>query len=232
MTGRRFGGLGMDRHIERLRRLDACAVSDAMDRLGLAGVASGLPRASGAGRIAGRVITLKVGVGEAAPGTVRHLGTAAIDGAGPDDVIVVEQTSGVEAGCWGGLLTAGAVKRGVACVIADGPVRDIDEARAMNFPIFAAQFTAKTARGRVVELATNGPVTIKGVAVAAGDFVIADDSGVVFVPAARIEEVLAAAETIFAREAAIARAIESGVPMAEAMGANYEGMLKSALPPS
>jgi regulator of RNase E activity RraA len=213
-----------DPFVERLRRLDACAISDAMDRLGLAGVAGGLPRASGEGRIAGRAITLKVGVGEA--GAPRHLGTAAVDGAGPDHVIVVEQSSGVEAGCWGGLLTAGAVKRGVAGVIADGPVRDIDEARALNFPVFAAHFTAKTARGRVVELATNAPVVIKGVTVMAGDFAIADGSGVAFVPAARIEDVLAAAEEIAAREAAIARAIQSGMPMAEAMGANYEGMLK------
>jgi regulator of RNase E activity RraA len=212
--------------VQRLRRLDACAVSDAMDRLGLSGVASGLPRASGAGRVAGRVVTLRIGTGERPAGPVRHLGTAAVDGAGPDDVIVVEQHSGIEAGCWGGLLSLGAHTRGVAGVIADGPVRDIDEARALGFPIFAAQFTARTARGRVIELGTNVPIHCRGVGVEAGDFVIADDSAVVFVPASRIDAVLEAAELIMAREAAMARAIQAGAAMSEAMGANYEDMLR------
>ena len=214
----------MDDRIARLRRLDACAVSDAMDRLGLQGVASGLPRASGEGRIAGRVITLKVGVGHA-EGPPRHLGTAAIESAGPENVIVVEQRD-VEAGCWGGLLTLGAKTRGIAGVVADGPVRDIDEARALGFPIFADRFTARTARGRVVELATNGPITCRGVAVAAGDFVIADDSGVVFVPAARFDEVLEAAEAIAAKEAAMARAIAGGKPISAVLSGDYEDMLK------
>ena len=187
-----------------------------------------LPRASGEGRVAGRVVTLKIGVGERPPGPVRHLGTAAVDGAGPDDVIVVEQHSGIEAGCWGGLLTLGARTRGVAGVIADGPVRDIDEARGLGFPIFAAQFTARTARGRVIELGTNVPIDCRGVSVAAGDFVIADDSAVVFVPAARIDAVLDAAEIIMAREAAMARAIQAGVAMSAALGAHYEDMLRKS----
>ena len=217
----------MDEFVRRLRRLDACAVSDAMDSLNLSGTASGLPRASGEGRIAGRVITLKVGLAPAPGGVVRHLGTAAVEAAGPDDVIVVEQHTGLDAGCWGGLLTLGAKTHGVAGVIADGPVRDIDEARAYGFAIFASALTARTARGRVAELATNGPIQCRGINVAAGDFVVADDSGVVFVPAASIEAVLAAAEAIAAKEAAMARAIAAGTPMAAVLNADYEDMLKS-----
>jgi len=211
---------------DRLSRLDCCAVSDALDKLKLTGVVSGLPQLAGSGRIAGRVITMKLGTGAAPPGPTRHLGTTAIEAANPGDVIVVEQRSGVEAGSWGGILTLGAKLRGVAGVIADGPVRDIDEAKGYDFPVFARACTARTARGRVVELATNGPVEIGTVMVNPGDYVIADGSGVVFIKAEDIERVLEVAESIAAREAAMAEALRAGRPITEVMGANYEHMLK------
>ena len=212
---------------ERLLRLDCCAVSDALDKLKLPGVVSGLPQLSGSGRIAGTVITIRIGTGTPPPGPVRHLGTTAVESAKPGDVIVVEQRSGVEAGSWGGILTLGAKLRGVAGVVADGPVRDIDEAKGLDFPVFARSCTARTARGRVVELATNGPVEIGSVTVNAGDYVLADGSGVAFIKPADIGRVLDAAEAIAAREAAMAQALREGRPMTEVMGANYEHMLKA-----
>lgn len=212
--------------VARLRRLDACAVSDALDRLGLFGVAGGVPQQSGEGRIAGRAVTVKLGLGAAQDPPTRHLCTAAVEAAGPDDVIVIEQRSGIEAGSWGGLLTLGAKRRGIAGVVSDGPVRDIDEARAQGFPIFARTLTARTARGRIVELGTNVPVTFEGIAVEPGDYVIADRSAVVFVPAAAIGRVLAAAEVIAAKEAAMAQAIGAGEPISRVLGARYEEMLK------
>ena len=45
-----------------------------------------------------------------------------------------------------------------AAVLADGPVRDIDEARALSFPVFAKSLTAQTARGRIIELGTDVPI--------------------------------------------------------------------------
>jgi regulator of RNase E activity RraA len=133
--------------VPRLRRLDACAVSDALDSLGLSGSVSGVPQVSGDGRIAGRAVTMKLGVGEPPPGPPRHLGTTAIEAAGPENVIVIEQRSGIDCGSWGGLLSLGAQLRGVAGVVCDGPVRDIDEARAYGFPIFTRKLTARTGRG-------------------------------------------------------------------------------------
>lgn len=136
--------------IQRLRRLDACAVSDALDKLGLPGVVTGLPlRSAGPGgnsRIAGRAVTMKVGPGQHPLGPPKHLGCSAIEQAGPDNIIVVEQRSGVEAGCWGGLLTLGAKVRGVAGVVAEGPLRDVDEAIAYEFPVYSRSLTSRTAR--------------------------------------------------------------------------------------
>src|SRR5580658_9694878 len=93
--------------LQRLRRLDCCAVSDALDRLALSGVVTGVPQQSGGARIAGVAITVKLGTGEPPSGPARHLGTTAVEAGGSDHVIVVEQTTGIDAGSWGGLLTLG-----------------------------------------------------------------------------------------------------------------------------
>ena len=212
--------------VQRLRRLDACAVSDALDKLGRPGAVTGIPQRSGNGRVAGRAVTMKVGVGQPPPGPPRHLGCTAIELAGPDHVIVVEQRSGVEAGCWGGLLTLGAKLRGVAGVVADGPLRDVDEAMAYGYPVWARSLTSRTARGRVVELGTQVPVQLGEQPVQPGDYLLADNSAIIVIGAHDIERVLEAAESIVAREAAMARAILAGTPIGQVMGGAYEHMLK------
>jgi regulator of RNase E activity RraA len=220
--------------ILRLKRLDCCAVSDALDKLGIAGqVASGLEQRATTERIAGRAVTYRLVPADQAPrpaGPPRHLGTTAIELAQPGDVIVVEQRTGIDAGSWGGILTLGAKVRGVAGVVADGPVRDIDEARAYGFPVYCRALTARTARGRVAEAEVNQPVNVAGVTVAPGDYVLADASGVAFIPAADIRRVLDAAEEIAGREAAMAKALLAGTPINQVMGANYEHMLKRDTP--
>jgi 4-hydroxy-4-methyl-2-oxoglutarate aldolase len=159
-------------------------------------------------------------------GPPRHLGTTAIEVAQPGDVIVVEQRTGIDAGCWGGILTLGAKTRGLAGVVADGPVRDIDEARAYDFPIYCRALTALTARGRVAEAECNQQVAIGGVLVHPGDYVVADASGVAFIPRGEVERVLDAAEAIVAKEAAMAKSLLAGTPISEVMGGNYEHMLE------
>jgi 4-hydroxy-4-methyl-2-oxoglutarate aldolase len=220
---------GPDDIAVRLLRLDCCAVSDALDKLGLAPAVSGIPPRSAPRRIAGRVHTLKLVEKDKAPpaaGAPRHLGTAAIEASSPGEIIVVEQRTGLDAGCWGGILSLGAKVRGVAGVIADGPLRDVDEAIQLDFPVFSRSVTARTARNRVAEAATDGPVKIGEVMVQPGDYVIADGSGVAFIPAAEAARVVAEAENIAQREAAMSKALLSGKRITEVMGANYEKMLE------
>lgn len=216
----------MDDFLTRLGRLDSCAVSDALDKLGLTGAVAGIHRVSTDRRVSGRVVTVKLEQDDGRPVASRHLGTAAIEAARPGDVIVVEQRTGVEAAGWGGTLSLGASLRGVAGVIIDGPARDVDENRHHDFPVFARDHTSRTARGRLVEAATNLPITVGDVAVSPGDYVVADGSAVVFVTANEISRVLDAAETIAARETAIAEALRSGTPISQVMGKSYETMLK------
>jgi 4-hydroxy-4-methyl-2-oxoglutarate aldolase len=213
--------------VARLGRMDSCAVSDALDKLGLTGEVTGLHRYSTDRRIAGRVLTVKMGPADGRP-SKRHLCTTAIEAAQPGDIIVVEQRTGIDAACWGGNLSIGAKVRGVAGVIVDGPARDIDDSRKLDFTVYAREHTARTARGRIVEVATNEPVQIGEVTVSPGDYAIADASAVVFVAASEIERVLEAAEQIVAREEALAQAIAAGTPISQVMAGNYENMLKKS----
>jgi regulator of RNase E activity RraA len=216
----------MDDLVARLGRLDACAVSDALDKLGLTGVVTGIQRLTTDRRISGRVVTVKLEKDDGRPAASRHLGTTAIEAAQAGDVIVLEQRSGIDAACWGGNLSLAAQLRGVAGVVIDGPARDADEARGYGFTVFARGATSRTARGRIVETGTNVPIAVGEVQVSPGDYVVADGSAVVFVAARDIERVLDAAEAIADRERQMVADLKKGLPATEVMGKNYETMLR------
>ena len=95
----------MEQTVARLNRLDTCAVSDAMDKLGLRGVVTGIHQYSTQRKIAGRVLTVKLGIDDGRPAAHKHLSTTAIEMAKPGDIIVVEQRSGMDAAAWGGNLS-------------------------------------------------------------------------------------------------------------------------------
>ncbi len=214
--------------IASLLRFDSCTISDALDKLGLKGAVCGLaPQTTQGKRIAGCVQTVKLGAPmEGLP--KRHLGAGAIMAAEAGDIIVVEHRGRSDVSGWGGLLSRGAVKKGIGGVIVDGSFRDVDESRELGLPIFALPPVPVTARGRVAEHDFNCPVTICGIAVFPGDWLVADGSGVVFIPAARLADVVAEAEAILARETLMARDIDAGVPIGEVMGASYEDMLTNS----
>ncbi len=214
-----------DSIVARLSKLDTPAVSDALDRLEAPGRVTGIPRLTTGKRIAGKVLTVKLGTGEALSGPVRHLCTAAVEAAAPGDILVIEQLSGVEAAGWGGILSHGAQVKGIAGVICDGPVRDIDESRDLDFPVFARYAIPTTARGRIVEEAFNEPVRVGDVTVSPGDYVLADGSGICFLETARAAEIVDMAEMVARREALMTEAVRSGKPISEVMGADYENML-------
>ena len=149
----------MDDIVTRLSRLDACAISDALDKLGLPGSVSGIDRCTTERRIWGRVVTVKLEKDDGRAAAPRHLGTTAIETAQPGDVIVLEQRTGVDAACWGGNLSLGAQLRGVAGVVIEGPGRDMDEARQYDFPVFASATVPSAGRsvsGKAT-MASRGP---------------------------------------------------------------------------
>ncbi len=125
---------------------------------------------------------------------------AAIYRAEPGSVIVVE-SGDVDYALAGGNVCAVAQRRGVAGFVVDGLVRDLGEVREAGFPVFGRGVIpipgTKQALG-----ALGGPVRCGGVLVQPGDIVVADEEGVVVVPAVRQAEVLDAARARLAKEAA------------------------------
>lgn len=214
-----------DKLLERLRKLDTSAVSDALDRLQVPGAVTALTALANARRIVGIAITVQL---DSADGrqAARHLCTAAVDASGPGTVIVVAHNGRVDAAGWGGILSLGAVRNKVEGVIVDGACRDLDESREFGLSLYARAAVPVTARGRVMEISWNEPVKIQNCSVAPGDFVIADASGVVFIPQGRAAEVIGIAEEIVAREQAMVTAVRAGKPVAEVMGMKYESMLQ------
>jgi len=211
----------------RLKQLDTCGVSDAMDRLGISGAIQGINRMWDCPRIAGEVITVRLRRAEPGDHSPRHLGTGAIEAGGPGQVIVIEHHDREDAAGWGGILSLAARLKGLEGVVLDGTCRDVDDSRDAGFPVYARAATPMTARGRVIEASMGEPIRVGDLHVANGDYVIADGSGVVFLPADRAEEIISTAEGLMAREAAMAEAVRAGRSVVEVMGASYESMLGS-----
>ena len=203
--------------LDRLRALDTCAVSDALDTLNLPGATTGIrPLWSVTAPVAGRVRTVLAGPrqsGAPAP----HIAAAAIEAAEPGDVLVIANGGRTDVSAWGGILTLAARRRGIAGVVIDGACRDIAESADQGFPVFGRAVVPVSARGRIVQLAMDDPVEFAGVVVRPGDAVLADRNGVVFVPAADLDRVVALAERIVAREGAMADAVRAGQAVTEVM---------------
>jgi regulator of RNase E activity RraA len=211
--------------VARLGKLDSCAVSDALDRLALKGAVLGVGPLWPCGRIVGRCVTVKIKPAGLEK-SKQHLCTAAIAAAAPTDVIVVDNGGRIDVAAWGGLLSLAAQVKKLGGVIVDGACRDVDESRELKFPVYGRAAVQVTARGRIMQQSFNEEIAFAGVQVHPGDLVIADGSGVVFIPRAKEAEVIAQAEALARREAAMAEAIRSGrsiVEVMETMG--YETML-------
>ncbi|MFD0397299.1 RraA family protein [Kitasatospora sp. NPDC127121] len=152
------------------------------------------PLWAGAPRVAGPAFTVQCPPGD---NLMLH---AAIYRAEPGAVIVVE-SGDLDYALAGGNVCAVAQRRGVAAFVADGLIRDLGEVRELGFPVFARGVIPIPGAKR--ELGTHGArVHCGGVPVAAGDVVVADEEGVVVVPADRRAEALAAARAKLAKEAA------------------------------
>lgn len=210
----------------RLEALDTAVLSDAMTAAGVTGggVVTGVPPIWACGRVAGkaRTVTLRP-PGETTPRV--HLGARAIERSDAGDVIVIDHQGRADCAGWGGLLSAAAHVAGVRAVVVDGACRDVEEAGAIGLPVFARSATPVSARGRAAEVATGDPVELGGIRVEEGDYVLADACGVVVVPAAAADEVLAQAEALARREAGMRDALLAGARVTTVMDRRYETML-------
>jgi regulator of RNase E activity RraA len=203
--------------VARLRRLDTCAVSDALDTLGLGGATVGIRPLWPVRRVTVGVVRTVTAGPAATSGPAAHIAAGAIDAAEAGDVLVIANSARTDVSCWGGILTVAARRRGIAGVVIDGACRDIAESEALELPVYGRAVVPVSARGRIVQLATGEPVEFAGVTVHQGDLVVADRNGVAFVRPADAASVVDLAERIVEREKAMAEQVGSGSPVTAVM---------------
>jgi 4-hydroxy-4-methyl-2-oxoglutarate aldolase len=193
---------------EALAALDAATVHEAYGRRGnldhrIRPIQQGV-------RVTGRAVTAVVH-----PGDNRAIHRAIL-AAGPGDILVVD-AGGHVAGYWGEILAVAAQARGIVGLVIDGGVRDTAALRTRGFPVWAAGVSVhgavKLTSGIVGETASVG-----GVVVNPGDYVVADDDGVVIVAEFALVEVVAAAQAREEKERRIMAALQEGGNTLDLMG--------------
>lgn len=143
-----------------------------------------------------------------------HVGVAA---APPGTALVVDVGDVAELGYWGEVLTTGAEARGLAGLVIDGCVRDVDALAAHGFPVFSTGIAlpgaTKQRPGAVGE-----PADVGGVEVGPGDWIVGDVDGVTVVPTAALDDVLAAGEARAEKERQMFASLRSGATTVELLG--------------
>ena len=209
--------------IEGFKRItDATSVvSDIMDELGITGVVGAsvlkptLPSANMVGpALTVRNILQREPVHETAPDHVNRMAEfEAHNLALPGDVVVIDGVAGISN--MGGISAQTGKRQGEAGAVISGGIRDVGHSRRVDYPVWATEVTPVTGKWRIETVEINGDVQIAGVRVSPGDIVLADETGVCFIPIARAAEVLARALAKAAFEEQKCAAIDAGTAVAD-----------------
>jgi len=202
----------MEPNIDRASRLDTTALSDALDRLGVAGQCLGIKPLDPRFRLCGRAFTILYGPAGNPPGTVGDF----IDDIAEGTVIVIDNGGRENATVWGDILTMVAHRRKIAGTVIDGACRDTNLSREIGYPIFSRSYSIRTGKDRVQVEAMNCAVNIGEARILPGDILRGDADGVIAIPRAHENDVLAIAEEIDATEEKIRQAVLFGVRLDDA----------------
>jgi len=202
--------------LDRLAKLDTNTISDALDFMNLPGATYGIRPLWNCPKIVGRASTIQLGPKQGTAPTV-HLISPVIAAITTSDRILVI-SGGIEGiSCWGDILANASKMKGIRGSVIDGMSRDIEGSESIDYPVYGRGVTMISARNRLIQLASGTPVQFAGVTVNEDDYVIADRCGTVFVPAARIAEVLTLAERIASRQDGMVQAVRAGQSVEEVM---------------
>lgn len=193
--------------------LDTPGVSDAMDKLGIAGQCLGIaPLDNYRGTVVGPAFTVQYVPANSPPGSVGDF----IDDVLPGDVVVLANAGRTDCTVWGDIMTQYAGSRGIAATVIDGVCRDVSKALGDGYPLFTKGRYMRTGKDCVEVLSVKQPVAISGARVCPRDIVVADANGVLVVPRARAEEVARTARQIEAVESQIRAQLEAGSTLKQA----------------
>jgi 4-hydroxy-4-methyl-2-oxoglutarate aldolase len=212
-----------DHNIDRASKLDTATLSDALDRLGIAGQCLGIKPLDQKGKeLTGRAFTLAYAPVGHPQGTVGDF----IDDVPEGHVVVIDNGGRPDATVWGDILTFCADKRGLAGTVIDGACRDTHLALKLGYPMYSRSYSMRTGKDRVQLEAVQVIVTIGDARIAPGDIMRGDSDGVIVIPQVRENDVLDTAEMIDAAEARIRDAIAGGKRLDEARKEQHYHMLQ------
>jgi len=201
-----------DSGVARARKLDTATLSDALDRLGIAGQCQGIGPRDPKFHLIGRAFTLLYGPAGKPAGTVGDY----IDDVPVGSVVVLDNRGREDATVWGDILTEIAHRRGLAGTVINGICRDVALCRELGYPVYSRGHWMRTGKDRIQVEATNVAVDIGGAKVGPGDLLRGDADGVVVIPREHEESVLSAAEAIAQAEEKIREAVRRGQRLDEA----------------
>lgn len=205
--------------IADFRRVEVASVSDALEQLtGKPMYMSHRMHPIFTTKFAGfaRTVLLKKDEGNRDPAALNGMLTA-IDQGSTDSVYVMVLEDGQDIAGMGGLMGTAMAARGYAGAVIDGGVRDVAYLRKIGFPVYATGIVPSTSVHHYRFGGSQIPVTCDGVTVNAGDIIAADSDGVVVVPRARAQEVLAIAQQMDFKEHSMYAVIEQMKSIVEAV---------------
>jgi regulator of RNase E activity RraA len=197
---------------QTLLQLPTAAVSDALDALGLPGSLHGIRPLRDGVRAVGPAFTVGYEPIGSDGGTVGdfldevHLGA----------VIVIDNAGRTDCTVWGGIMTQIAATRGISGTVINGACRDVATSLDNAYPLWSAARFMRTGKDRVRLARVQSLIRIDDVPIRPGDWVFADDDGVVVVPADRLEDVVHLAQSIERIESAIVASVRAGNTLAQA----------------
>jgi len=202
---------------DRLSVLPTASLSDALDALRLPGSLHGIAPLRDGTRTVGPAFTVAYQpVDPDHPGTVGDF----LDDVETGSVVVIDNAGRTDCTVWGGIMTRTAAARGIAGTVIHGTCRDVPSILDVGYPMWSTARFMRTGKDRVQLAAVQVPLLADGVVIRPGDWVCADDDGVVIVPAERVDEVIEIAQRIEATEEAITAAVLAGSTLTKARAAH------------
>lgn len=200
-TNRRYGP---DELRAAYARVSTPNVSDAQHR---GGAMQGLTAVHQGKHIAGPAVTVRTYPGDWAKPV------EAIDACQPGDVLVID-AGGRPPAVWGELATESCLQRGIAAVIIDGAIRDVDAIRELGFPAWARHQVPHAWEPKGFG-EVGAPIVCGGQRVRPGDWIVGDDSGLVVVPQEKAVEVANRALDVLEGENRVRKEIQAGSTLSQ-----------------
>lgn len=216
--------------LERFRRLNDLTgtLSDILDSKGIRATigSSRLKPTLPAARIVGQAITVRNTSHQNDPYVAvsqndnRMSEVEGIHQCETGDVLVIQGLPDVSN--MGGIMATIAKRQGLSGAVVDGGVRDVGHSRSLDFPIWSKDISPVTGKWRCVTQEINGTVNVMGVSVNPGDLVVADETGVCFLPLDLVEEALVHCEAAHNKEEDWVQRLDAGMSIPDLVQRIYQ----------